>query len=236
MIPQQIRIVGGRPTVITKHPWQVSLQAYDYHYCGGTIISSNLILTAGHCTTYPINLIKVRVGTNNSSCCGSVHDVVKLIRHKNFTTSRRGVPSNDIAVLVLNNSISLNSKAWPIKLFDQDEKAPIGTYGTLTGWGSMVENGDKPNILRTVDVAIVSKVDCELSYKDWGGIPKGQICAMDPVGGKDSCTGDSGGPLVIRGRQTGIVSWGNGCARMGYPGVYTEIAYFRHWLNENVGI
>ena len=59
------------------------------------------------------------------------------------------------------------------------------------------------------------------------------ICAG--IGEKDSCQGDSGGPLVDVNRYlVGIVSWGEGCARDGYPGVYTEVAHFVEWIKETL--
>lgn len=43
------RIVGGDIATIGQFPYQVSLQSYNEHICGGSIISSTHILTAAHC-------------------------------------------------------------------------------------------------------------------------------------------------------------------------------------------
>lgn len=50
-------------------------------------------------------------------------------------------------------------------------------------------------------------------------------------GGVDTCQGDSGGPMFRKDDsgafiQVGIVSWGQGCAEPGYPGVYSEVSTF----------
>ncbi len=62
------------------------------------------------------------------------------------------------------------------------------------------------------------------------------LCAGLPQGGKDSCQGDSGGPLVVRAgtgwKQAGIVSWGNGCAEPGLPGVYTRLVNYLQYVSD----
>lgn len=69
-------------------------------------------------------------------------------------------------------------------------------------------------------------------------ISQTMICLGIPgVGGKDACQGDSGGPAVINGNTlVGIVSWGFGCARPQYPGVYTRVSTYRNWIRQNSGI
>ena len=43
--------------------------------------------------------------------------------------------------------------------------------------------------------------------------------------------GDSGGPLTNdQNELVGIVSWGRGCARAGYAGVYTRTANYINWI------
>ena len=77
------------------------------------------------------------------------------------------------------------------------------------------------------------------SYSSSGNaIADSMICAGLPEGGKDSCQGDSGGPFTCGEGEdlsvVGIVSWGIGCARQGYPGVYTETSYFVDWVLETI--
>ncbi|KAB0798397.1 hypothetical protein PPYR_09390 [Photinus pyralis] len=45
------KIVGGKPVKIEEYPYQVSLQYYGSHICGGSIIGPNKVLTAAHCTS-----------------------------------------------------------------------------------------------------------------------------------------------------------------------------------------
>ena len=51
----------------------------------------------------------------------------------------------------------------------------------------------------------------------------------------DTCQGDSGGPLMMytASRQwvlVGVTSYGIGCARTGYAGVYTRVAAYQSWI------
>ena len=231
------QIIGGTDVKIEEVPHQVSLQSSGFGFCGGSIISEQWVVTAAHCmAAYPADWVTVRAGTTTKSSGGSVHKVAEVITHENYVTNWHGVPENDVAVLRVSTPFKLDKTRKPVKLFKQGEEATAGVRAIITGWGAIREGSSTTDILQTVTVPIVSKSSCDTAYQSYGGLPSGQICAAVPEGGKDACQGDSGGPLTIGGRLAGLVSWGYGCARRGYPGVHTEVAAYSDWISAKTGV
>ena len=101
----QGRIVGGADVRIEDVPYQVLLEARGFGFCGGSIISENWVLTAGHCIVYPDEWVTVRAGTTTRSHGGSLHRVVKSVKHEEYQVNRHGIPVNDIALLKVFNSV-----------------------------------------------------------------------------------------------------------------------------------
>ena len=102
----------------------------------------------------------------------------------------------------------------------------------VTGWGSLKSNGKLPDVLQEVTVTTITNQQCRGRY-GYSRITDNMICARGV--GRDSCQGDSGGPLTVPGQdgrysQIGVVSWGKGCAKPGYPGVYTRLTSLLDWL------
>ena len=108
----------------------------------------------------------------------------------------------------------------------------------VCGWGNtQVIGSNYPAELNCVNTKIVEVAVCNEAKHYDGAILKGMFCAGEVnVGGKDACQGDSGGPVTQGGMVIGATSWGFGCAYPNYPGVYTDIAQFRDWVEEQTGI
>jgi trypsin len=125
----------------------------------------------------------------------------------------------------------------PVKLARADgSDEPVGTLATTFGWGVMLEEDDVSPVLLSVDVGVISNDNCEKALPD-NDITDDMLCA----GGElymDACQGDSGGPLVTKLNGTevlvGVVSWGRGCGRLGYPGVYARVSAGREFIDQYV--
>ena len=106
----------------------------------------------------------------------------------------------------------------------------------MTGFGKLESEGEQARYLRQATVPLVSQDECRRSYRR---LTSQMLCAGYPRrGGIDSCQGDSGGPLVCRERGrfylAGVVSYGIGCARPGYPGVYVNVQAVRQWIDDTI--
>ncbi|XP_055908206.1 trypsin zeta-like [Eupeodes corollae] len=232
------RIVGGKLTDISKHPHQISMRYKGCttcsfnHRCGGSIVTPNIILTAAHCvnTIKDAKLLHVVAGSNERNGHGSIVPVKKIIYHEDYQKNVRY--ENDIAILVLEIELVLND--YDIKTIKMTEKRPSqNEISQITGWGTTTQGGYPSDFLLEVDVPIVSNADCESRY-GIGRINQSMLCAGAVKGGKDACQGDSGGPLLVNGVLAGVVSWGNGCARPEYPGVYASVADLRTWIDATI--
>uniref|UniRef100_A0A3P9NMH3 trypsin n=2 Tax=Poecilia reticulata TaxID=8081 RepID=A0A3P9NMH3_POERE len=89
-----------------------------------------------------------------------------------------------------------------------------------------------------VEIPVVGNRQCKCSGYGPTTITNNMICAGLLQGGKDSCQGDSGGPMVSKqaGRwiQSGIVSFGEGCAKPNYPGVYARVSQYESWIKAQI--
>uniref|UniRef100_A0A8C6S1J1 trypsin n=1 Tax=Nannospalax galili TaxID=1026970 RepID=A0A8C6S1J1_NANGA len=221
------KIVGGYTCQKNSIPYQVSLNS-GYHFCGGSLINSQWVVSAAHCYK---SRIQVRLGEHNINVVEGNEQFItasKIIRHPSYSSKTL---DNDIMLIKLSSPVTVNARVAPVSL--PTSCAPAGTQCLISGWGNTLSNGvNNPDLLQCLDAPLLSQSACEAAYP--GQITKNMVCAGFLEGGKDSCQGDSGGPVVCKGQLQGVVSWGYGCAQKGLPGVYTKVCNYVNWIQSTI--
>lgn len=229
------KIVGGGPAAKGEFPFQVSLQSISgSHFCGGSLIKKNWVLTASHCVqdSSAINVVLGLYDQTNKTGT-ETFTAKRIIAHPQFDS---GTFDYDYALIELSGDSKM--RTIDLNRIEIDIPKSGSPYMVWTaGWGTTAENSyEVPNILQKVEIPLVSKEKCNAADVYNGGITDRMMCAGLPQGGKDSCQGDSGGPLFTKqasGDYTlvGIVSWGEGCARPKKFGVYTKVNAMIDWIS-----
>ncbi|XP_030060902.1 suppressor of tumorigenicity 14 protein [Microcaecilia unicolor] len=244
---KKTRIVGGKDAASGRWPWQVSLQTgMDGHICGASVIANKWLISAAHCF---LNSESIRYSTpsvwkaylglqtiHRNSKQVLMRSIKRIILHPRYDQS---ASDYDIAMLELEAPLFFTNLIHPICLPTKPKVFSYSTICYVTGWGALKENGEPARTLQEAKVKIINHNVCNKLYE--ASITPRMLCAGDLSGGIDSCQGDSGGPLACLGREnkwylTGIVSWGEGCARRGRPGVYTRVTALSDWIQQQMNL
>ncbi|MBK1672628.1 hypothetical protein CKO35_04810 [Ectothiorhodospira shaposhnikovii] len=246
-IPWQIGVVRGP---------EEARDLFAQTQCGGTLITPQWIVSAAHCfdnytdegTLFDIPFpqdLSIVAGINDllHADAAIIRNVARLIIHPNYDPAGN---DNDIALLFVEEPVTCPA-CLPIDLVTPANErivAAPATLGLISGWGSTGERQEGsefirifPTLLQKALVPILDNASCmtDMQYMD-GEITDNMFCAGYQGGGRDTCQGDSGGPLAVRSSDgtsyllAGVTSWGKGCAKPYYPGVYTRVSRFSDWI------
>src|SRR3954447_5702041 len=186
----QPRIVGGGPASISQYPWQAAVvftgsgNAHQRQFCGGSLLTSRIVITAGHCVfdTDPDcflicsindpggdgtaridpNDVDVVLGrtTLSDTSQGAEIGVSGVAYQSNYDGDYRGdgVPRFDVGYLVLNAP----STQPQIHIASPSERQfwEAGDPVDISGWGSISESGNTQDTLRATTVNVVFDTTC----------------------------------------------------------------------------
>ncbi|NWS77009.1 TMPS9 protease, partial [Crotophaga sulcirostris] len=232
------KIVGGSTAARGEWPWQVSLWLRrKEHKCGAVLIADRWLLSAAHCfDIYSDPKMWVAfLGTPFlNGIDGKMEKIFRIYKHPFYNVYSLDY---DVALLELTVPVKFSNTIKPICLPHNSHIFHEGARCFITGWGSTKEGGLMSKQLQKAAVNMIGDQACKKFYPVQ--ISSRMVCAGFPQGTVDSCSGDAGGPLACKEPSgkwflAGITSWGYGCGRPYFPGVYTKVTAVQGWIVQNL--
>jgi secreted trypsin-like serine protease len=205
------QIIGGAPAA----PGTLGMMAFiidnlgnnEVEFCSGTVLSSNVVLTAGHCgentSTGVVDDPSVVTGDVNWSDGPDrqLSDVSRVIVNPGFDPSTL---HDDASLLVL--STPTTAPAVTLATWPADAPAfAAGTGVSTAGWGETSVGGGPSEQLQDTGTVVQDPSDCAVHAAQLGASfdPSSEICVIDaPTYAGGTCHGDSGGPVFAQ--QAGV--------------------------------
>lgn len=245
-------IVGGSTALNEEWPWAAFILAADKNgegfSCSGTVISPNLVLTAGHCVEdietgekTPAAQYVVVTGSSDirDSTQRQVSRVSRTIINPNFN---RFKVHNDAGLLVL--ATPTTAPAVPLAGPADAALLAPNTPIYIAGWGlsGTLRKLKRTPVLRRGPTFVQERLYCRNHSRAYYPFfnYSSQLCTITPPGFSiGTCHGDSGGPaLAFREDgtpvQIGITSLGAADCDTRLPDIFTRIDRIYQWIAEQI--
>lgn len=242
------QVVGGEPVPTGTFSFMVSIQAdrsdarpYREHFCGGSLIDENSVLTAAHCAdlisrvnspnTVSFRDVRIAIGLTELNGRQGVARRISSLSNVRIHPLYNGARSSKYDAAVINLATPVDLQPLLLAKEGNNGLERPGRTAVVAGWGNTIRQGPNfsqpdrfPNRMHRAYPPIVSDARGEKIY-GISYVPRLMVSAGKP--GVDTCQGDSGGPMWrttdAGRRQIGITSFGAGCGARGFPGVYAEV-------------
>ncbi|XP_059473822.1 brachyurin-like [Neocloeon triangulifer] len=222
-------ITGGDFASLGQFPWHALIDVDKTLLCGGSLISTQYVLTTAFCTgaSYDITLGLITLNPNDP---GSVRINSRFgCPHPKYSYTMNRI--YDINLIKLPTRVTFTANISPVRLASDATKNLTGLKLNVSGFGQTWESGGYSNNLKFASVTVISKQACAGWYP--GNLTNATICTKHP-NRTSACNGDSGGALVYKGVQYGVYSLSNQEGCVYGPTYYTRVTTLLPWIKQTM--
>ena len=241
-------IFGGSGPDAPEHGATVSLHqltsggsVYVAPFCSGTLVASDIVVTAAHCVdvsrnlrpkTMPAEKLAIYVGDNPAvDIVSHLYTVAEIQMHADYSSRNL---TDDIAILRLASAVTEPVTPVPgLPAGDGFSNDDVGMTVNFAGFGDTELGGS--GVKMQVDGAL-GGLGCSVAGCPSPGDTATQVSYAQ--GGGGPCFGDSGGPMFVdRGGTVylgGVTSYGDSFCTV--YGVSTRVDAYETWIADFSGV